>query len=57
MSCTLRAGAEGTSKTSDRLSTTIEKERCFPPIGRLLTEYAFCQALYKGIEGEDWEEI
>ena len=20
-------------------------------------EYAFCQALYKGIEGEDWEEM
>ena len=19
--------------------------------------YAFCQALYKGIEGEDWEEV
>ena len=23
----------------------------------MLAGYAFCQALYKGIEGEDWEEM
>ena len=34
----------------------IEKERWSPPLVDA-DRYAFCQALYKGIEGEDWEEI
>ena len=31
----------------------IEKERCGPPLV-VYDWHAFCQALYKGIEGEDW---
>ena len=37
------------------MSTTSKKKD-----GSLLVDadwYAFCQALYKGIEGEDWEEM
>ena len=33
----------------------IEQERWSPPLVDA-DWYAFCQALYKGIEGEDWEE-
>ena len=49
---TLRAEEVGTWKT------------CRPhgkeEVGPLLVDcdwYAFCQAFYKGIEGEDWEEL
>ena len=34
----------------------IEKERWGPPLVDY-DWYAFCQALYKGIEGEDWGEM
>ena len=52
---TLRAEEVGTWKPYTNVDH-IEKERW----GRLLVDYdshAFCQALYKGIEGEDWEEL
>ena len=34
----------------------IEPERWGPPLVDA-DWYAFCQALYKGIEGEDWEDM
>ena len=34
----------------------IEPERWSPPLVDA-DWYAFCQALYKGIEGEDWDEM
>ena len=34
----------------------IKKERWEPPLVDA-DWYAFCQALYKGIEGKDWEEM
>ena len=34
----------------------IEPERWSPPLVDA-DWHAFCQALYKGIEGEDWEEL
>ena len=34
----------------------IEQERWGPPMVDA-DWYAFCQAMYKGIEGEDWEEM
>ena len=34
----------------------IEPERCCPPLVDA-DWYGFCQALYKGIEGKDWEEM
>ena len=52
---TLRAEEVGTLKAYVNVDH-IEKQRWGPP----LVEYdwhAFCQALYKGREGEDWEEI
>ena len=52
---TLRAEEVGTSKALINVNH-IEPERWGP----LLVDadwYAFCQALYKGIEGEDWEEM
>ena len=52
---TLRAEEVGTWKTYINVDH-IEKERWGP----LLVDYdwyAFCQALYKGIEGEDWGDM
>ena len=52
---TLRAEEVGTWKTYINVDHT-ETERWGP----LLVDYdwyAFCQALYKGIEGEDWGEL
>ena len=52
---TLRAEEVKTSKALINVDH-IEPERWGP----LLVDadwYAFCQALYKGIEGEDWEEM
>ena len=52
---TLRAEEVGTSKGLVNVNH-IEPERWSP----LLVDadwYAFCQALYKGIEGEDWEDM
>ena len=34
----------------------IEPQRWGPPLVEA-DWYAFCQALYKGIDGEDWEEV
>ena len=50
----LRAEEVGTSKTL-RDVNHIEPERWGPPL--VVDWYAFCQALYKGIEGKDWEEM
>ena len=55
MSLTPRAVEVGTSKALIN-ADHIEQERWCP----LLVDadwYAFCQALYKGIEGENWEEM
>ena len=52
---TLRAEEEGTSKALINVDH-IEKERWSPPLVDAHW-YAFCQALYKGIEGEDWEDM
>ena len=52
---TLRAEEVETSKAVVNVNHT-ENERWGP----LLVDadwYAFCEALYKGIEGEDWEEM
>ena len=46
----LDVAAEGSSDVMD------ESERWSPPL--VDADWcAFCQALYKGIEGEDWEEM
>ena len=52
---TLRAEEVGTWKPYTNVDHT-EKERWGP---RLVDydSHAFCQALYKGIEGEDWREL
>ena len=52
---TLRAEEVGTSKALINVDH-IEQERWCPPLVDA-DWYAFCQALYKGIEGKDWEEI
>ena len=52
---TLRAEEVGTLKTYISVNHT-EKERWGPP--QFDNDwYAFCQALYRGIEGEDWGEL
>ena len=45
----------GTSKALVSVNH-IEQERWSPPLVDA-EWYAFCQALYKGIEGEDWEDM
>ena len=50
---TLRAEEVETSKALIDINH-IEPERWGPPLVDA-DWYAFCQALYKGIEGEDWE--
>ena len=45
----------GTLKTCINVNH-IEEERWGPPLLQC-DWYAFCQALYKGIEGEDWGEM
>ena len=52
---TLRPEEVGTSKASKDVNH-IESERWSPPLVDA-DWYAFCQALYKGVEGEDWEEM
>ena len=52
---TLRAVEVNTSKALIDVNH-IEPERCCPPLV-VADWYAFCQALYKGIEGKDWEEM
>ena len=52
---TLRAEAVGTWATYINVDH-IEKERWGPPLFDCDC-YAFCQELYKGIEGEDWREF
>ena len=52
---TLRAEEVGTLKTSVNVNH-IEKERWGPPLVDY-DWYAFCQALFQGIEGEDWGEM
>ena len=52
---TLRAEEVNTSKTYIDVNH-IKPERWDPPLVDAYW-YAFCQALYKGIEGEDWEEM
>ena len=52
---TLRAEEVNTSKALINVDH-IEPERWGPPLVDA-DWYAFCQALYKGIEGEDWEEM
>ena len=47
---TLRAEGVNTSKA------LTSPERWGPPLADA-DWYAFCQALYRGIEGEDWEEM
>ena len=50
---TLRAEEVRTSKALKNVNY-MEQERWGPPLVDA-DWYAFCQALYKGIEGEDWE--
>ena len=52
---TLRAEEVGTLKTKINVNN-IEKGRWSPPLVDY-EWYAFCQALHKGIEGEDWREM
>ena len=52
---TLRAEEVNTSKALINVNH-IEPERWVPSLVDA-DWYAFCQALYKGIEGEDWEEM
>ena len=52
---TLRAEEVETSKALINVNH-IEPERSGPPLVDA-DWYAFCQALYRGIEGEDWEEM
>ena len=52
---TLRAEDVGTLKAYVNVDH-IEKERWGPPLVDY-DWYAFCQALYEGIEGEDWEDM
>ena len=52
---TLRAEEEGTSKALINVDH-IEQERWGPHLVGADWS-AFCQAWYKGIEGEDWEEM
>ena len=52
---TLRAEEVETSKALINVDH-IEQERWGPPLVDA-DGYAFCQALYKGIEGEGWEEM
>ena len=51
----LRAEEVGTLKSYINVNHT-EKERWCPPLVDY-DWYAFCQALYRGIEGEDWGEM
>ena len=51
---TMRAEEVNTSKALINV-VHIQPERWRPPVDA--DWYAFCQALYKGIEGEDWEEM
>ena len=51
----LRAEEVNTSKASINVNH-IEPERWGPPLVDA-DWYASCQALYRGIEGEDWEEM
>ena len=50
---TLRADEGGTLKT--HINVDHIGGRCPPSVD--YDWYAFCQALYKGIEGEDWREM
>ena len=51
---TLRAGEVGTQRAFIN-TEHIEFERCGPPL--VDTDWhAFCRAIYKGIEGKEWEE-
>ena len=52
---TLRAEEVGTWKSYINVDH-MEKERWGPPLVDY-DWYAFCQALYKGIEGEDWGHL
>ena len=52
---TLRVEEVNTSKALINVNH-IEPERWGPPLVDA-DWYGFCQALYKGIEGEDWEEM
>ena len=52
---TLRAEDVGTVKALLNIDH-IEPERWSPPLVDAYW-YAFCQALYKGIAGEDWEDM
>ena len=54
MMLTSRAEEVGTSKHLINVNH-IEQERWGPPLVDA-DWYAFCQALYKGIDEEDWEE-
>ena len=52
---TLRAEEEGTWKSCINVDN-IAKERLGPPLVDA-DWHAFCHALYKGIEGEDWGQV
>ena len=52
---TLRADEVGTLKAFNNI-THIEFERWGPPVVHA-DWHAFCQAIYKGIEREEWEEL
>ena len=52
---TLRAEEVNTSKALINVNH-VEPERWSPPLVDA-DWYAFCQELYKGIEGEDWKEM
>ena len=52
---TLRAEEVGTSKALINVDR-IEQARWGPPLVDV-DWYAFCQALHKGIEGEDWGDM
>ena len=60
----VRKSADELTKRGQELNTSrhliivshIEPERWSPPVVDAAW-YAFCQALYKNMEGEDWEEM
>ena len=61
---TIREGADELTLRADEVGTLrdfintdhIELERWRPPLVDA-DRHAFCEAIYKGIEGEDWEEL
>ena len=59
---TIRESPDELPPRAEEVNTLEGVDRCLTHetgkmVHSLVDQYAFCQALYKGIEGKDWEEI